>query len=73
MKLSAQSGYELKVNVNGIPKSYRLFRLKDHEPPKIHNSNVDILMWTLTEKQQAIVNLLEQGLNIKSNFAEIIC
>ena len=41
MKLSAQSGYELKVNVNGIPKSYRLFRLKDHEPPKIHNSNVD--------------------------------
>ena len=41
MKLSAQSGYELKVNINGIPKSYRLFRLKDHEPPKIHNSNVD--------------------------------
>lgn len=41
MKLSAQSGYELKANVNGIPKSYRLFRLKDHEPPKIHNSNVD--------------------------------
>lgn len=41
MKLSTQSGYELKVNVNGIPKSYRLFRLKDHEPPKIHNSNVD--------------------------------
>ena len=41
MKLSAQSGYELKVNANGIPKSYRLFRLKDHEPPKIHNSNVD--------------------------------
>ena len=41
MKLSAQSGYELKVKINGIPKSYRLFRLKDHEPPKIHNSNVD--------------------------------
>ena len=41
MKLSAQSGYELKVNINGIPKSYRLFRLKDHEPPKIHKSNVD--------------------------------
>ena len=41
MKLSAQSGYELKVNINGISKSYRLFRLKDHEPPKIHNSNVD--------------------------------
>lgn len=41
MKLSAQSGYELKVNINGIPKSYRLFRLKAHEPPKIHNSNVD--------------------------------
>jgi RNA-directed DNA polymerase len=41
MKLSAQAGYALKVNVNGIPKSYKLFRLKDHEPPKIHSSTVD--------------------------------
>jgi len=41
MRISNQAGYELKVSVNGVPKSYKLFRLKDHEPPKINNSYVD--------------------------------
>jgi RNA-directed DNA polymerase len=41
MRLPNQGGYGLRVFVNGKPKLYKLFRLKDHLRPTIYSSNID--------------------------------
>jgi len=41
MRLPNQGGYGLRVSVNGKPKLYKLFRLKDHLLPTIHSGNID--------------------------------
>jgi RNA-directed DNA polymerase len=41
MRLPNKEGYGLRVFVNGKPKLYKLFRLKDHILPKTLFSNID--------------------------------
>jgi RNA-directed DNA polymerase len=41
MKMPGNSGYMLRVNINGIQKSYKLFKLKDHIPPIIRLKDID--------------------------------
>lgn len=41
MRLPNKSGYGLRVIVNGKPKLYKLFTLKDHIPPRSVYSNLD--------------------------------
>lgn len=43
MRLPDQGGYGLRVTVNGKPKLYRLFRLKDHVLPKVDSQTIDRL------------------------------
>lgn len=41
MRLPNQQGYGILAIVNGKPKFYKLFRLKDHVLPKVHSGNID--------------------------------
>jgi RNA-directed DNA polymerase len=41
MRLPNQQGYGIRVIVNGNPKLYKLFRLKDHISPIIFSGNID--------------------------------
>jgi len=41
MRLPNQQGYGVRVMINGTPKLYKLFRLKDHMPPKANYSGAD--------------------------------
>jgi RNA-directed DNA polymerase len=41
MKLPDRQGYGIWVTVNGQPKLYKLFSLKDHVPPNVSHNDVD--------------------------------
>jgi RNA-directed DNA polymerase len=47
MNVPNRPGYELRVANNGIQKSYRLFRLSDHKPPRTVSTEID-LPWSTT-------------------------
>jgi RNA-directed DNA polymerase len=42
MRLPNQGGYGFRVIINGTPKLYTLFRLRDHTPVKANCDNMDI-------------------------------
>lgn len=42
LRLPNGAGYGVKVEINGKPITYKLFKLADHEPPKMANTKLDI-------------------------------
>lgn len=61
MKLPDQNGHGLRVTVNGKPKLYKLFRLKDHVPPKPDSNDIDRPLGTawLTASHTELIRRME--------------